>query len=47
MVILPIGMAGNILRPEHITVPDSLVIAGVGVAVFVAGWLLQQLRRRD
>jgi hypothetical protein len=45
MIVLPIGMAGNIVRPEHITVQDSLVVAGVGVAVFVVGWLLQQVGR--
>ncbi|HEY1376821.1 MAG TPA: hypothetical protein VGF55_08500 [Gemmataceae bacterium] len=45
MIILPVGMAGNIVRPEQISVRDSLVIAGVGVVVFGAGWLLQQLGR--
>jgi hypothetical protein len=46
MILLPIGMAGNILRPEVVSVQESLVCAGVGVAVFLAGWLLQQLGRR-
>jgi hypothetical protein len=45
MLILPVGMAGNILRPEQITVKDSLVIAGVGIVVFGIGWLLQQAGR--
>jgi hypothetical protein len=45
MLILPVGMAGNIIRPEQITVQESLVIAGVGIAVFALGWLLQQAGR--
>ncbi len=45
MIVVPIGMAGNIVRPEHITVQDSLTVAAVGVAIFVAGWLLQQFSR--
>jgi hypothetical protein len=45
MIILPVGMAGNIVRPEQISVQDSLVIAGVGVVVFGVGWLLQQAGR--
>jgi hypothetical protein len=45
MVILPVGMAGNIVRPEQITVQESLVIAGVGLGVFALGWLLQQAGR--
>jgi hypothetical protein len=45
LLILPVGMAGNVVRPEQITVQDSLVIAGVGLAVFALGWLLQQIGR--
>jgi hypothetical protein len=45
MIVVPVGMAGNIVRPEQITVQDSLVIAAVGLGVFAAGWLLQQFGR--
>jgi hypothetical protein len=45
MLILPIGMVGNIIRPEQITVQESLTIAVVGLVVFAAGWLLQQVGR--
>ena len=45
MLILPVGMVGNIVRPEHITVQHSLTIAGVGLVVFGLGWVLQQLGR--
>jgi hypothetical protein len=45
MIILPLGMAGNIVRPEQVTVQESLTIAGIGVVVFGLGWLLQQAGR--
>jgi hypothetical protein len=45
MLILPIGMAGNILDPDHVSVKDSLLIAAVGCLVFGAGWVLQQATR--
>ena len=46
MIVLPIGMAGNIVRPEQVSVQESLAIAGVAVAIFVLGWLLQQAGRK-
>jgi hypothetical protein len=45
MVLLPVGMAGNIVMPEKIPLEYSLVWAGLGVAVFAAGWLLQAVVR--
>jgi hypothetical protein len=45
MIVLPIGMAGNIVRPEQISVQESLAIAGVGIVVFGVGWLMQQAGR--
>jgi hypothetical protein len=45
MVILPVGMVGNILDEHKVRVQDSLMVAAVGVAVFVVGWLLQQAGR--
>ena len=45
MVVAPVGVAGNVVRPEQVSVQDSLAVAAVGVAVFVAGWLLQQVTR--
>jgi hypothetical protein len=46
MLILPVGMVGNIVRPAQISVQESLVVAGAGVAVFMLGWLLQQAGRQ-
>jgi hypothetical protein len=46
MIILPVGMVGNIVRPAQITVQESLTVAAVGIAVFAFGWLLQQGGRR-
>jgi len=45
MILLPVGMAGNIVRPEQVTVQESLIIAGIAIAVFGIGWLLQQWGR--
>jgi hypothetical protein len=45
MIVLPVGMVGNIYDQRLVTVRDSLVIAGVGIAVFGVGWLLQQIGR--
>jgi hypothetical protein len=45
MIVLPVGMVGNVMRPELISVQNSLVIAGVGIVVFGVGWLLQQFSR--
>jgi hypothetical protein len=47
MIVLPVGMVGNIVRPDQITVQESLAIAGVGVAIFVVGWLIQQAGRKE
>jgi hypothetical protein len=43
LLILPIPMAGNMAG--HLTVGQMLTGAGVGIAVFFAGWLLQQATR--
>ena len=40
MVILPIAIAGEVA--EKMTLRDSLMLSGVGVVVFFAGWTLQQ-----
>lgn len=45
MILLPVGMAGNIVRPDQVTVQESLIIAGIAIAVFGIGWLLQQWGR--
>jgi hypothetical protein len=42
MLILPVGVAGNILDPARVTVKDSLAVATVGCLVFGVGWLLQR-----
>jgi len=42
LVILPVGVAGNLARPEEVTVKASLLIAGAGVGVFYLGRLLQK-----
>jgi hypothetical protein len=43
LLILPIAVAGNVA--EKIDLRDSLTLSGVGVVVFIIGWLLQQFGR--
>jgi len=43
LLILPVGVAGNVARPEMVGVRASLVIAVGGILVFMVGWLLQQV----
>jgi hypothetical protein len=45
LLVLPVGVAGNIARPEMVGVRATLAIAIAGIAVFAAGWGLQQLSR--
>jgi hypothetical protein len=42
MILLPIGIAGNLAREDLIDLKTSLTISGIGVAVFAVGWLVQQ-----
>lgn len=42
LLILPVGIAGNLARPEEVTVKASLTIAVAGMAIFFLGWLMQQ-----
>jgi hypothetical protein len=40
MILLPIGISGEIAG--KLTLKDELVLLLIGVAVFTAGWLVQQ-----
>ncbi len=42
LLILPVGVAGNLARPEEVSVKTTLVIAVAGVGVFYLGRLLQR-----
>ena len=43
MIILPVAAAGQAL--ERMNLRDFLLVAGVGVGVFLLGWLLQEMGR--
>jgi uncharacterized membrane protein YjfL (UPF0719 family) len=43
LLILPIAVAGNVA--ERLSLKDSLIWSGVGVVVFLVGYLLQQTTR--
>jgi hypothetical protein len=40
LLILPIAMAGNVT--ESLDLRQMLMLAGLGIVVFVVGWMLQQ-----
>jgi hypothetical protein len=42
-VILPLGVAGNLAG--KLSLNEMLAYAGVGVLIFLTGWLLQQSAR--
>jgi hypothetical protein len=42
LILMPVGIAGNVARPEEVTLGVSLLIAGAGIAVFYVGWLLSR-----
>jgi hypothetical protein len=43
LVILPVAIAGNLA--DKLDLKASLGLSGIGVIVFFAGWLLQQMTR--
>jgi hypothetical protein len=45
MILLPIGIAGNVADPQRIDLKTSLTISGVGVLVFIVGYMIQQAGR--
>ena len=42
LLICPVGIAGNVARPEEVSLKMSLIISGGGIVIFTLGWLLQQ-----
>jgi hypothetical protein len=45
MVLLPVAIAGNLAPGPPLDLRQSLTLSGVGVCVFVLGYLLQQASR--
>jgi hypothetical protein len=45
LLILPVGVAGNLARADLVGVRASLLICFGGSALFLLGWLLQQSAR--
>lgn len=44
LLILPAAIAGEVA--DRLSLKDELVLAGVGIAAFLLGWLLQQAVKR-
>jgi uncharacterized membrane protein YGL010W len=47
MIILPVAITGNLAREDLIDLKTSLVLSGVGIAIFVVGWLVQQAGKKE
>jgi hypothetical protein len=47
LVLLPVGIAGNLARPQEFNVWFTLGVAGAGVICFILGYLLQQAVRKE
>jgi hypothetical protein len=42
MILLPLAIAGNLSPEKPLSLKASLTLSGIGIVVFIAGWLLQQ-----
>jgi hypothetical protein len=42
LLIAPVGMAGNLARPDQVSEGKMLGILGAGIVVFGIGWLIQR-----
>jgi hypothetical protein len=42
MILLPLGIAGNLARPDQFGLGWSLTMTAIGIGVFGLGYLLQQ-----
>ncbi len=47
MMLLPLGVAGNLADETRVDLRTSLTISGFGVAVFIVGYLLQQAGKQS
>lgn len=47
MILLPVAIAGNLAPGQPLDLRQSLTLSGVGVGVFLLGYLLQQATRKD
>jgi hypothetical protein len=41
LILLPVGVVGQVVRPEVIGVREMLTITAAGIGVFFVGWMLQ------
>ena len=47
LVMLPLAIAGNLTPESPLSLWQSLTFSGIGVTVFIVGYLLQQAGRAD
>ena len=47
LVVAPVGLVGNLSRPDVITVGRELVILTAGIGLFTLGWLFQRAAKNE
>ncbi len=45
MALPPVAIAGNMAEPDQMGLKASLTLSGVGIALFMLGYLIQQVSR--
>jgi hypothetical protein len=46
LILLPVAIAGNLSPNNPLNLRDSLMLSGLGVVVFLVGYLVQQASRQ-
>jgi hypothetical protein len=47
LLLLPLAIAGNLSPENTLSLRQSLMMSGAGIAVFTLGWLIQQAGRPE
>lgn len=47
LILLPVAIAGNLAPDMPLDLRGSLILSGIGVAVFTLGWWLQQAGKQN
>jgi len=47
LILLPVAIAGNLAPDMPLSLQMSLMVSGIGVAVFTLGWWLQKAGKEN
>lgn len=47
MIMLPLAIAGNLAPENPLELRTSLMLSGIGIVVFIVGWLIQQAGKAE